>query len=175
MTTLRTPRLILRPERLSDAPAIAALTGDWEVAKMIGGVSHPTFAIAAEGKILLNQARAPLKREQVFSATLDDDTLIGSGGLYWGRGAGPEIGYWVGRPYWGQGYGGEIAAALTEHALRHNTGPVQAVVSLDNPASAKVLERAGFVDTGERIERYSLTRCAPVTCAVMRLAHQAAA
>jgi len=57
-----------------------------------------------------------------------------------------EVGYWVGRPYWGRGY---ASAAVREVAtfgfedlgLRR----LYAHVLAHNPASGRVLEKAGFV------------------------------
>ncbi|MEP0545458.1 MAG: GNAT family N-acetyltransferase [Rhodothermales bacterium] len=57
-----------------------------------------------------------------------------------------EIGYWIGRPYWGRGYASEavrriVAFAFEEIGLRR----LYAHVLAHNPASGRVLEKAGFV------------------------------
>jgi RimJ/RimL family protein N-acetyltransferase len=57
-----------------------------------------------------------------------------------------EIGYWIGRPYWGRGYASEavrlvVAFALEDLGLRR----LYAHVLAHNPASGRVLEKAGFV------------------------------
>ena len=57
-----------------------------------------------------------------------------------------EIGYWIGRPYWGRGYASEavrlmVAFAFEELGLRR----LYAHVLAHNPASGRVLEKAGFV------------------------------
>ena len=39
--SIRTDRLVLRPLELSDAPRIALLAGDFEVASMTGTIPHP--------------------------------------------------------------------------------------------------------------------------------------
>jgi RimJ/RimL family protein N-acetyltransferase len=57
-----------------------------------------------------------------------------------------EVGYWVGRPYWGRGYASravrDIAAfAFEDLGLRR----LYAHVLAYNPASGRVLEKAGFV------------------------------
>lgn len=57
-----------------------------------------------------------------------------------------EVGYWVGRPYWGRGYASAavreiVTFAFEELGLRR----LYAHVLAHNPASGRVLEKAGFV------------------------------
>ncbi|MFN3388318.1 MAG: GNAT family N-acetyltransferase, partial [Allosphingosinicella sp.] len=78
-----------------------------------------------------------------------EDRFIGVVGLVPG-GEEAELGYWLGRPWWGRGYATEACAALVSHAF----GPLalRALVSgcfSDNPASAAVLRKLGFAQTGE--------------------------
>ena len=56
----------------------------------------------------------------------------------WGR-----IGCTVLNPYWGRGYGTECARALVSHRLEAHVNP-------DNPASQRVLAKAGFTREGVR-------------------------
>ncbi|WP_395669227.1 GNAT family N-acetyltransferase [Rhodoferax sp.] len=56
-----------------------------------------------------------------------------------------QLGYWLGRAYWGQGVATAAAQAMVAHADR--SLPVvrlQAPVLAWNPASMRVLEKAGF-------------------------------
>ena len=94
-----------------------------------------------------------------------DGTFVGSTGL---RAMGPdrtdrytrEIGYWIGQAYWGRGLATEIAAGLGRWALSPASGVltsdgqplrrIEAGVCAENVASAKVLERAGYVREGVR-------------------------
>lgn len=56
-----------------------------------------------------------------------------------------EIGYWLGEPFWGKGIATEALKILTKYALEtRKFVRVYAVVSENNPASAKVLEKAGY-------------------------------
>lgn len=56
-----------------------------------------------------------------------------------------EIGYWLGREYWGRGIATEAVRALTEHAFASfDLARLEATVYEWNPASARVLEKAGF-------------------------------
>lgn len=60
-----------------------------------------------------------------------------------------EIGYWLGEPFWGKGIATQAVRALTAHAFRaHDLTRIFAFVFEWNPASARVLEKAGFVKEG---------------------------
>ncbi|HWP99308.1 MAG TPA: GNAT family protein [Vicinamibacterales bacterium] len=57
-----------------------------------------------------------------------------------------EIGYWLGEAYWGRGIATEAVRALTEHAFAaFDLCRIYAFVFEWNPASARVLEKAGFI------------------------------
>lgn len=56
-----------------------------------------------------------------------------------------EIGYWLGEPYWGRGIASEAVSAMTGYAFeRFDVARVFAYVFEWNPASARVLEKAGY-------------------------------
>ncbi|MDL5205760.1 GNAT family N-acetyltransferase [Streptomyces sp. ALI-76-A] len=84
--------------------------------------------------------------------------VIGSAGLFWPPTQGAlEIGYGIVATRRGHGYAAEATRALTEFAL---TAPevhtVLATVETTNPASVRVLHKAGFrqVGTEEGMARY---------------------
>ncbi|MGF1474212.1 MAG: GNAT family N-acetyltransferase [Geminicoccaceae bacterium] len=59
------------------------------------------------------------------------------------------LGYWYGRRYWGQGYATEAARAVVDYAFGCDF--VHGLASghfQDNHASAHVLRKLGFVETG---------------------------
>jgi ribosomal-protein-alanine N-acetyltransferase len=60
-----------------------------------------------------------------------------------------EIGYWLGRDVWGRGIATEIVRAVTEHGFE-SLGLVRvfATVFANNPASGRVLEKAGYALEG---------------------------
>lgn len=60
----------------------------------------------------------------------------------------PYIGYWIGRPYWKQGYATEALQGLIEYARWLGIPSLQADTFPNNPASAHVLVKAGFMNTG---------------------------
>jgi len=57
-----------------------------------------------------------------------------------------EIGYWLAEPFWGRGIMSEALAAVTAHAIKtHHLTRLYAVPFAWNPASCRVLEKAGYV------------------------------
>jgi RimJ/RimL family protein N-acetyltransferase len=60
-----------------------------------------------------------------------------------------EIGYWLGRPFWGRGIATEAVRAATLYAFDQlGMHRVFAVPFGRNPASTRVLEKAGYVREG---------------------------
>lgn len=57
-----------------------------------------------------------------------------------------EVGYWIGKEYWGKGI---ATRALQEFLEQIDTRPLYAHVAKQNIASRRVLEKCGFVVSGE--------------------------
>jgi RimJ/RimL family protein N-acetyltransferase len=56
-----------------------------------------------------------------------------------------EVGYWLGEPFWGKGIATKALRALTEYAFtQFDLARLFATVFEWNPASARVLEKAGY-------------------------------
>lgn len=61
-----------------------------------------------------------------------------------------EIGFWLGEKYWGRGIMTEAVRAVTAYAFEHfDLCRVYAQVFETNPASARVLEKVGYVLEGK--------------------------
>jgi RimJ/RimL family protein N-acetyltransferase len=58
----------------------------------------------------------------------------------------PEVSYWIGREFWGMGV---ASKALSLFLSFVDTRPLSARVAKDNLASLRVLEKCGFVRSGE--------------------------
>jgi RimJ/RimL family protein N-acetyltransferase len=77
-----------------------------------------------------------------------EDGLALGGIGFGGSGALAELGYVLGRPFWGRGYATESVRAMMAHALAVGFRGLEAYSFVDNPASARVLAKAGFADHG---------------------------
>ena len=165
---IETARLKLRRLRMSDAQRIAQFCDDPAVGRNLAMTPLPYLGVAAEGWILITQARAPLGRDFVYAVDLPGDGLIGAVGAHRRSGDSFEFGYWFGRPYWGQGFATEAAGAFVSEA--HKLGVLEAGHFVDNPASGRVLSKVGFAYTGETKPMFSLGRGETVACKRMRYA-----
>jgi [ribosomal protein S5]-alanine N-acetyltransferase len=59
------------------------------------------------------------------------------------------VGYWLGEDFWGRGIMTEAVAAFTEFCFENfGLRRISAEVFANNPASARVLEKAGFILEG---------------------------
>ena len=64
----------------------------------------------------------------------------------------PIIGYWIAKPYWNRGICTEALGLMVEH-IRCMTD-IRSLISghyVDNPASGRVMQKCGFVPTGETV------------------------
>jgi RimJ/RimL family protein N-acetyltransferase len=166
---IETKRLKLRGVRMSDAKRIARFCDDPKVGRMLAQTPLPYLEAAAEGWIMMMNARARLERDFVFAAELAGEGLIGVVGAHRrAESEDVEIGYWFGRPYWGAGFGSEAVGAFVTEARR--LGPLAAGHFVDNPASGRVLEKVGFAYTGETKRMFSMGRGESVDCLRMRYA-----
>jgi RimJ/RimL family protein N-acetyltransferase len=163
--TLHTPRLTLRPFVAGDAPEVARLAGDAEVARQTASLPHPYLPEHAEAWISTH-ARAWERSEELALAVVlrSTEALVGCVGLRVAREqqAG-ELGYWVGRASWGRGYATEAAGALVHLGF---TGlglqRVWAQYFRRNGGSGRVMQKLGmrhegtlrrhFLRDGERLD-----------------------
>lgn len=153
-------RLALRPFALADAPHVSRMAGQPCIARMVMSVPSPYPVLAAEGWIMTHDSLR--RRSEAFPVAIEhsSDGVVGAAGLH----RTPEgwiLGYWVGAPFQGRGYASEAASAMIGYAEAElSLSRVGAEWFEDNPASGRVLEKAGFVPTGKTAERFSLGRCA---------------
>ncbi len=164
---ITTERLTLRPPNSRDAARIAELIDDEAVVRMLSGPPYPYFVDDARAFLDLVEAQGPA-RNRVFVADHPREGLIGIVGFHTVEHPWPELGYWFGRAFWGRGYATEAARAAT--AWADTVWGKRALGSghfHDNPASGRVLAKAGFLYTGERRLRASAARPAPVETLMM--------
>jgi RimJ/RimL family protein N-acetyltransferase len=152
-----TERLILRGPVVTDAPAIAGLANDINVAAMTGMIPHPYGLADAEAWIARAQA---IDWDRDANWVIEHQTFGVVGGIgFKGQGVRPEIGYWLGRPFWNRGYATEAVRGALKWVKRDwRRNVVVAGHFADNPASGQVLCKAGFLYTGDVERRPSKAR-----------------
>jgi RimJ/RimL family protein N-acetyltransferase len=147
MPTITTQRLLLRPLEPADTAAIATLIADWDVIRWLTRPPYPYTASDAAQFIAHVTSKAPSDPDLYFAVT-QAGALIGVVNLD-RRPRGMNLGYWIGKPYWGHGYMTEAATALAAHFFAIRRDPAIASGTLSgNEASAKVLRKLGFEETG---------------------------
>jgi len=170
----RTPRLLLRPGFPEDAPALAGAIADEAIVRNLATVPWPYRMRDAEA--FLASPRDPsLPALLIFERTPGAPQLIGSCGLGRRPSGAVEMGYWIGRPFWGRGFATEACSALIGIARMLGLESLEGSHFLDNPASARVLEKLGFEPTGLIAPRMSCARGTDVAARLMRLKLDAAA
>ena len=169
----RTPRLLLRPGFPEDAPALAQAIGDEFVVRHLSTAPWPYRVRDAEA--FLASPRDPvLPSLLVFERTADAPRLVGSCGLSRRASGAVELGYWITRTHWSRGFATEAASALIEIARVLGLQQLEASHFIDNPASARVLDKLGFVSTGLIAPRMSCARGVEMPARLMRLRLDAA-
>jgi RimJ/RimL family protein N-acetyltransferase len=168
----RTPRLLLRPGFPEDAPALAAAIADEAIARNLANVPWPYSMRDAEA--FLAKPRDPiLPSLLIFERGLSAPQLAGACGLGRRPSGSVEMGYWIARPFWGRGYATESCRALIEIARTLGLSAIEGSHFLDNPSSARVLEKLGFEPVGIVAPRMSCARGKEVPARLMRLPLQA--
>lgn len=153
---IRSERLFLRPGWPEDWQELAPLIADEKVVRNLATVPWPYASEDARRFLELPQENR-LPRFLVTLPGVDGARMIGCIGFD-RRGEDVELGYWIARDHWGRGYAGEAARAVVDLARTLGHDRLVASHFLDNPASGRVLEHAGFRRTGRILERYSKGR-----------------
>lgn len=164
----RTARLLLRPGFPEDAPALAGAIADEAVVRNLAVVPWPYTVRDAEA-FLASPKDPVLPSFLIFERTHAEPRLVGSCGLGRRPSGAVELGYWVGRPFWGRGFATEAGRALIDIARALGLRQLEASHFIDNPASARVLDKLGFESTGLIAPRMNCARGTEVPARLMRL------
>jgi 8-oxo-dGTP diphosphatase len=157
---LITERLILRPLLPHDAEPLHRLINDWEVIRNLTVVPFPYPRpladdwIASTARDLASGSTCTLA---ITGRDGDHEILLGVVGLRLDTRT-ATLGYWVGRRFWGHGVATEAAGRMVRWGFANlGIDRILADVATDNPASATVLRRIGFRQTGEGM-KHSVAR-----------------
>ena len=139
----------VRSYRRSDAESLAAHANDRSVwINLRDGFPHP-YSVD-DGRAFIAKALGA-RPETMFAICVRDEAVGGIGFLLHSdvERISAEIGYWLGQAFRGRGIATEALKAVTRYAIeRHGLKRVYAVPYEWNPASCRVLEKAGFVLEG---------------------------
>lgn len=152
---LRTERLFLRPAWLEDAPELTRAIGHEPVVRMLARVPWPYRE---------EHARAWIERPEerhlpslLVTLPREGGRIVGGCGLHDQDGR-AEVGYWIAPDQWGRGFATEALQGLLTIARLAGHGRLTGRHAADNPASGRVLRKAGFRPTGRARPFHSLGR-----------------
>ena len=152
---LETARLWLRWPRAADAPAIHRYCSRWEVAQFTARIPHPYPPGTAERFIYAAREGNASGRDLtlVMTPIRDKREAIGAVSLE-GRGLDRlTLGYALAPETWGKGLASEAVEAMVEAAFSLTDAvELDASSRVENAASRRVLEKAGFQFLGSGLE-----------------------
>jgi len=139
---------LLRPWRPDDLESLVANASHADVSRGLRD-RFPYPYTGDDGRAWL--ARAVDESDRAWAIDVDG-AAVGGISLHPGTDVhrhSAELGYWLGRRWWGRGWMSAIVAGFTPVAMRaFRLHRLYATVYANNPASMRVLEKAGFAREG---------------------------
>ena len=166
MPELETDRLILRKLTMHDAEDIYAYSKDPEVARHVLWDAHRSIG---ESRAYLRYMIRRYRMTEPASWGIElkaTGRIVGTIGFMWvqqeNRSA--EVGYSLSRAYWNRGIMTEALQAVLQFGFDTlNLNRIEAQHESDNPASGRVMEKAGMIHEGRLRQRvYNKGRYADV-------------
>jgi len=144
-------RFLIREWRRGDEEALARHANNPNVARnMRDRFPHPYTSADAQWWIAHASAQSP---STDFAIVVDGEAAGGIGFILQEDVArrSVEIGYWLGEAYWGRGIATDAVRALSEHIFANfDICRIYSTVFELNPASIRVLEKAGYAYEGRQ-------------------------
>ncbi|MDO4211868.1 MAG: GNAT family N-acetyltransferase [Bacteroidales bacterium] len=169
---IESSRILLRPWQESDAEALYKYASDPIVGNRAGWPPHQSAGESLE--IIRTVFNNPTTWAIVLKETGE---AIGAMGYMPdcplnlpAREGEPLVGYWVGKPHWNKGICTEALKLMLKYIRKETT--YSSLISshfIDNPASGRVMEKCGFLPTGETAIDESLYSGGKRTMRVLRL------
>lgn len=139
---------VLRPWRMSDAESLVRSANNPKIAARLRDRFPNPYTTKHAREYLERDARRGADGIEFVLAIEVEGEAVGGIGIVRGNDierVSAEMGYWLGEPFWGKGI---VSAAITNFAPfvmeRFGLTRLHADCFTDNPASARVLEKAGF-------------------------------
>lgn len=150
--TLTTAGLVLRPFTVADADVLEAVINDAEIAAGTMTIPHPYPKGAGRPFIEQHAERWGAGKSATWAITGTDGELLGAISLRFTlahRRA--EVGYWIARKAWGRGAATEALRAVIAFGFDVlGLHRVDAHHFVENPASGRVMQKAGMRSEGRR-------------------------
>ena len=171
---METGRILLRPWEENDAPALFKYASDPEVGPRAGWPPHKSVEESLE------VIRSFFTNDYTWAVELKETgEIIGCVGYLPASSSNLqiaddqcEVGYWIARPYWGRGICTEALQLVVDLCFEQRGFSVLwGSYFPSNPASGRVMEKCGFVDTGEETKCPNLEVGADQPVRVMRLTY----
>ena len=149
---METERILLRSWRDSDAEILYKYASSPEVGPRAGWPPHKSIEESLE------IIRTIFNNDHTWAIELkENNEIIGCIGYYTcsesniNIGANDvEAGYWIAQPYWNRGICTEALRLLIDYCFcKKGFQTIWSDFFVDNPASGRVMEKCGFLDTGE--------------------------
>lgn len=149
---METDRILLRPWHDTDAEVLFKYASDPDVGSRAGWPPHKSVEESLE------IIRTVFHNDTTWAIELKE-TGEAVGAIGYGpscdcnlpaREAEPIVGYWIAKPYWNQGICTEALRLMLDYISQ--TTDIPSLISghfIDNPASGRVMEKCGFIPTGE--------------------------
>lgn len=139
---IRTPRLVLRPFREEDAPAMTALLLSPEISKtyMLPDLTDP----AAAGRLFIRLLMLSHQAEHFIYGIFLKDALIGFLNDVQIMEDSIELGYVIAPDHWNRGYATETLRACIDALFALGFSRVMAGYFYENDASRRVMEKSGM-------------------------------
>ena len=142
-------RCTIRPWRLDDAESLAKHANDRKVWLGLRDLFPHPYTIDDAHELL--QKKIIEQSATIFCIEING-AAVGGIGIHPGQDVHRHtatLGYWLGAEFWGRGIMTEAVAALTDFCFENfPLRRISAEVFANNPASARVLEKAGFTFEG---------------------------
>lgn len=138
---------LVRPWRRADEPSLVLHANNINVARHLRDrFPHPYTR--ADAQAFLASVQAETGQPANLAIEVEGEAVGGVGfsiGFDVERFS-AEVGYWLGEAYWGRGIATEALVLMTQYLFDHlNLLRVYALPFAENPASVRVLEKAGYV------------------------------
>lgn len=135
----------VRSHRTDDAESLARYANNRNVSRTLRDRFPFPYTLADAREWLEGAMQASPESDFAIASPSE---LIGGIGLTFGSDVyrrSAEVGYWLGEPFWGRGIATAALIAVTDYVFaEHDLVRIEAAVYETNPASARVLVKAGY-------------------------------